>query len=73
NVTVTEAIQNVSNVQGTNTIAIGTTSAGGLINVRGFPAQQYLDGMNVLYNVGDRDSLVNVERIEVLKGPNAIL
>ncbi len=73
NVTVTEAIQNVSNVQGTNTIAIGTTGPGGLINVRGFPAQQYLDGMNVMYNVGDRDSLVNVERIEVLKGPNAIL
>ena len=73
NVTVTEAIQNVSNVQGTNTIAIGTTAPGGLINVRGFPAQQYLDGMNVMYNVGDRDSVVNVERIEVLKGPNAIL
>ncbi len=73
NVTVTEAIQNVSNVQGTNTLAIGTTAATGQIAVRGFSAQQYLDGMNVLYNVGDRDSLVNVERIEVLKGPNAIL
>lgn len=73
NVTVTEAIQNVSNVQGTNTIAIGTTGPNGLTTVRGFAAQQYLDGMNVMYNAGDRDSLVNVERIEVLKGPNAIL
>lgn len=73
NVTVTEAIQNASNVQGTDTLAIGTTGPFGQITVRGFTAQQYLDGMNVMYNPGDRDSLVNVERIEVLKGPNAIL
>lgn len=73
NVTVTEAIQNVSNTQGTNTLGIGTTGPTGLIYVRGFLAQQYLDGINVMYNAGDRDSLVNVERIEVLKGPNAIL
>ncbi len=73
NVTVTEAIQNVSNVQGTNTLGIGTTGPNGLTNIRGFAAQQYLDGINVMYNAGDRDSLVNVERVEVLKGPNAIL
>ncbi|CCE02194.1 TonB-dependent siderophore receptor [Bradyrhizobium sp. STM 3809] len=73
NVTVTEAIQNVSNVQGTNTLAIGTTGPFGQTTIRGFLAQQYLDGMFNMYNVGDRDSLVNVERIEVLKGPNAIL
>lgn len=73
NVTVTEAIQNVSNVQGINTLGIGTTAPWGGISVRGFPAQQYLDGINVMYNVGDRDALANVERIEVLKGPNAIL
>ncbi len=73
NVTVTEAIQNVSNVQGTNTLGIGTTAPTGLINIRGFAGQQYLDGLNVMYNAGDRNSLVNVERIEVLKGPNAIL
>lgn len=73
NVTVTEAIQNVSNTQGTNALGIDTTGPTGAIYVRGFPAQQYLDGLNVMYNVGDRDALVNVERIEVLKGPNAIL
>ncbi len=73
NVTVTEAIQNVSNVQGTNTLGIGTTGPNGLTNIRGFAAQQYLDGINVMYNAGDRDLLVNVERVEVLKGPNAIL
>ena len=71
--TVTEAIQNVSNTQGTNTLAIGTTGPFGQMTVRGFTAQQYLDGINVMYNAGDRDSLVNVERVEVLKGPNAIL
>ena len=73
NVTVTEAIQNVSNAQGTNTLGIGTTGPNGAMTIRGFQAQQYLDGLNVMYNSGDRDSLVNVERIEVLKGPNAIL
>ncbi len=73
NVTVTEAIQNVSNVQGISPLSIGTTGPSGGTTVRGFLAQQYLDGLNVMYNAGDRDSLVNVERIEVLKGPNAIL
>ena len=73
NVTVTEAIQNVSNVQGISPLSIGTTGPSGGTTVRGFLAQQYLDGLNVMYNAGNRDSLVNVERIEVLKGPNAIL
>ena len=73
NVTVTEALQNASNVQGVNALAIGTTALPGLTTIRGFSAQYWLDGMNVNYSLGDRDTLSNVERIEVLKGPNAIL
>ena len=70
--TVSEAIQNVSNVQGPNSLGIGTTSLTPLI-IRGFPAQQWLDGLPVNYDAGNRDSFANVERIEVLKGPSAIL
>ncbi|MBR1219339.1 TonB-dependent receptor [Bradyrhizobium sp. U87765 SZCCT0131] len=69
---VTEAIQNASNAQGPNYLGIGTTGMSAL-TIRGFPAQQWLDGLNVNYDSGDRDSLANVERIEILKGPNAIL
>lgn len=72
NLSVTEAIENASNVQGPNYLGIGTTSLIPL-TVRGFPAQQWLDGLNVNYDTGDRDSFANVERIEVLKGPSAIL
>jgi iron complex outermembrane receptor protein len=43
------------------------------LTIRGFGAQQWLDGLPVNYDTGDRDSFANVERIEVLKGPNAIL
>jgi len=71
--TVTEALQNVSNVQGTNALAIDTTGLPGSTLIRGFQAQYWLDGLNVNYALGDLQSLSNVERIEVLKGPNAIL
>ena len=41
--------------------------------IRGFAAEQFVDGFTQYYNPGDRDSLVNVERIEVLKGTNGLL
>ena len=68
--TVTEALQNVSATQGTNPVQ---TPAFNSMYIRGFPAEMLVDGFTTFYNGGDRDSLVNVERIEVLKGPNAIL
>lgn len=72
NLTVTEALQNVSNVQGPNTRSLGDV---GLypIKIRGFGAEQWLDGLSLPFNTGDRDAMANVERIEVLKGPSAIL
>ncbi|MET4204897.1 TonB-dependent siderophore receptor [Bradyrhizobium sp. LA6.12] len=72
NLSVTEAIQNASNAQGPNYLGIGTTGLTPL-TIRGFAAQQWLDGIPVNYDTGDRDSFANVERIEILKGPNAIL
>lgn len=68
--TVAEALRNVSGVLGTNPVQ---TPAFTSAYIRGFPAEYWVDGLTTFYNGGDRDSLVNVERIEVLKGPNAIL
>ena len=67
---ITEAVRNVSGTQGTNPIQ---TPAFESAMIRGFPAERWTDGLTDYYNAGDRDSLVNVERIEVLKGPNATL
>jgi iron complex outermembrane receptor protein len=72
NLTVTEATHNVSNVQATNDLVLGNTDLQS-VKIRGFGAEQWLDGMTVIYDTGWRDAFANVERIEVLKGPNAIL
>lgn len=71
-ITVSEAIQNVSNVQGPNTRSIADTQLYPY-TIRGFGAQAWLDGMVMPFSLGDRDAFANVERIEVLKGPAAIL
>lgn len=70
--TVSEAIQNASNVQGPNSRSLGNSSLYPY-TIRGFGAQAWLDGMVMPFSAGDRDSMVNIERIEILKGPNAIL
>jgi len=72
NLTVSEAIQNASNVQGPNTLGIANTDFANS-KIRGFKAEQWLDGLVVNYSTGDRDAFANVERIEILKGPAAIL
>ncbi|HML27411.1 MAG TPA: TonB-dependent siderophore receptor [Hyphomicrobium sp.] len=72
NLTVTEAVENASNVQGPNSLGIANTDFANFF-IRGFKAEQWLDGLVVNYGTGDRDAFANVERIEVLKGPAAIL
>ena len=71
--TVSEAALNVSNVQPVDTRMIG--NVGQAPNkIRGFDAETWIDGYpGNLFVAGDRDGLANVERIEVLKGPNALL
>lgn len=69
NLSVAEAVRNVSGVQATNTLQ---TPAYESTYIRGFPAEQWLDGFTTYYNAGNRDSLVNVERVEVLKGPGTL-
>lgn len=70
NQTVTEALRNVSGVQGTNPLQ---TPAYNSTYIRGFAAENWVDGLTTYYNPGNRDALINAERIEVLKGPSAIL
>lgn len=71
--TVSDAIRNVSNVQPQDSRIIGNVEQVP-IKIRGFGAERWTDGYpGNLFGAGDREGLVNVERIEVLKGPNAIL
>lgn len=70
NITVSEALRNVSGVV-TNTAPL--TPSFEQTRIRGFKAEQLVDGFTQYYNPGDRESTVNIERIEVLKGTNGIL
>src|SRR5690606_18395688 len=65
-----EALKNVSGAVGQ--AALQTPVYNGNY-IRGFAAEQYLDGMTTYLQSGDPNALADVERIEVLKGPSAIL
>ena len=67
--TQSEALRNVSGVTGMPT----NTFMGFAYKVRGFPADRYVDGLPNYFDGGDFVSLVNTERIEVLKGPSGTL
>lgn len=41
--------------------------------LRGFLVDRWVDGLSALYNPGDRSGQINIERIEVLKGPSGFL
>jgi iron complex outermembrane receptor protein len=69
-ISVSEVLNNVSSVVpnlGISTPAYESTK------IRGFASEQLLDGFTQYYNAGDRDSLINVKQLEVLKGSNAVL
>ena len=66
--TVSEALQNVTSVGGVPPLF----PYGVNYKVRGFQAERYLDGMSNYNDAGDYASLVNVERIEVIKGPGGL-
>jgi len=68
--TVSESLKNIS---GVSVGQAALTPSFDFTQIRGFRAEQLLDGFTQYYNAGDRESLVNVERIEVLKGSNALL
>ena len=64
-----EALRNISGVAGMPT----NSDVGFAYKVRGFPAERYIDGLPNFGDGGDNQSLVNTERIEVLKGPAGLL
>jgi iron complex outermembrane recepter protein len=69
--TLTDALANVSGVVPTRTLELVTRDT----IVRGFDAATFFDGLPAygLTSVADPTTLINVERIEVLKGPSATL
>lgn len=69
-INVSEVLANVSGVVPRNTLY--TPVIEGTL-IRGFRAEQLIDGFTQYYNPGDRESTVNIDRIEVLKGSNAVL
>jgi iron complex outermembrane receptor protein len=69
-VTVSEALRNVSGFVPEN--AFGTPAFDSTL-LRGFDAEQLIDGFTQYYNPGDREGTINIDRIEVLKGANAVL
>lgn len=70
NITVSESLRNVSGVVANNPLF---TPASEATRIRGFVAEQTIDGFTQYRNAGDRESTVNIERIEVLKGSNGVL
>ncbi|MGZ4981377.1 MAG: TonB-dependent siderophore receptor [Methylobacter sp.] len=70
NITVSESLRNVSGVVPNNPVF---TPDSEFTLIRGFAAEQLIDGFTQYRNPGDRESTVNIERIEVLKGTNSIL
>jgi len=69
-ITVEESLRNVSGVVPRLS---STTPNFEPTLIRGFAARQFIDGFNQYLNSGDQGSMVNIERIEVLKGANAVL
>lgn len=67
---IAEALENVSGAQGA--VRLQTPAYESTI-LRGFQAEIFRDGMTGYLNTGDPNAMAGVERIEVLKGPNAIL
>ncbi len=70
NISVSEGLRNVS---GTVSNRILSTPASDATRIRGFTAEQLLDGFTQYYNPADRESTVGIERLEVLKGANGVL
>jgi iron complex outermembrane recepter protein len=64
-----EVFRNVSGLQPVNPLFPGEIGP----SLRGMRAERYIDGLPNYYDLGVRDLLVSVERVEVLKGPASIL
>ena len=63
-----ELLQNVSGVVGSPAYNF----TGYSYKVRGFAAERYVDGLSNFTDAGDFGSTVNLERVEVVKGPGGL-
>lgn len=66
-----EVLRNVAAVR-TN-VTLNFDASGASDRVRGFQPEFYRDGLSSFFDAGDRDSLVGVDKIEVIKGPTGTL
>lgn len=66
--TQSEAIRNVAGAAGVPPTVLNGVG----YKVRGFDAERYVDGLPNYIDAGDHTSLVNTERIEVVKGPGGL-
>lgn len=71
--TITSVSEALKNVAGATGQPVLQTPIYNTNFIRGFVAEQYLDGMTTYLQSGDPNATADVERIEVLKGPSAIL
>ena len=66
-----DVLRNVAAVRPNVTLNLDGTGASD--RVRGFQPEFYRDGLISFFDAGDRESLVGVDRIEVVKGPTGSL
>lgn len=66
---ISEALQNVSGTLPYNPLTFAQQNP----RVRGFAAERTVDGLPNYYDPGARDLTINVERLEVIKGPQGVL
>lgn len=72
-ITLSDAVRNASNVQPIDSRMVGNVEQVP-VKIRGFGAELWTDGFaGNLFVAGDRDGLVNVERVEIMKGPSAVV
>jgi iron complex outermembrane receptor protein len=67
--TISEALQNVSGTLPYNPLTFAQQNP----RMRGFAAERTVDGLPNYYDPGARDLAINVERLEVIKGPQGVL
>ena len=67
----TDVLRNVAAVR--PNILLNFDGSGASDRVRGFQPEFYRDGLASFFDAGDRDSLVGVDRVEVIKGPSGSL
>jgi len=70
NNTIDDILRNAPGITTVSTLAAPVADS---TLIRGFFGDTWIDGLTSAFNLGDRQGSINVERIEVLKGPTGML